>query len=308
MDEEAAAALSNGLKSLTKLEVLDISNNPLEGAVTVIVEHLQSTPFLTELYMTGTGMGCDEATAVARSLKFLKNLRMLSVGSNPLGRGVHALVQHLSKMPKLKGLNLTSVEMGDDEVKFVSNTCKKVQALTITTDYLDANGERLPERVITRSSETNDEWGDDYDDYDEDLDSEEDDDEEYDEEYDDENDYHQDDYDEDKQDYSPFPEDYDDDTDESEEEDEEEDDIDEYDEEYDDENDYYQDDFDEDKQDYSLLPGDYDDDTDEDEEKDEEEDDIDDDQGGFSYDDQDNDDEDDDESENDTDDDDDDLF
>ena len=136
MDEEGALALSNGLRSLTKLEVLDISHNPLGSAVTVIADHLQSTPCLTELYMTDTEMGCDEATAVASSLKFLQNLRMLSVGSNPLGRGVHVLLQHLSKIPKLKRLTLTSVEMGDEEVNLVSNACKKVQTLTIATDYL----------------------------------------------------------------------------------------------------------------------------------------------------------------------------
>ena len=136
MDEEGAAALSNGLKSLAKLEVLDISHNPLGSAVTLIADHLHRTPCLTELYMNNTEMGCDEVTAVASSLKFLQNLRMLSVGSNPLERGLHVLVQHLSKIPKLKRLNLTSVLMGDEEVNLVSNACKKAQSLTITTDYL----------------------------------------------------------------------------------------------------------------------------------------------------------------------------
>jgi len=136
MDEEGAAALSNGLKSLTKLEVLDVSHNPLGSAVTLIADRLHSTPCLTELYINNTEMGRNEATAVASSLKFLQNLRMLSVGSNPLERGLHVLVQHLSKIPKLKRLNLTSVLMGDEEVNLVSNACKKAQSLTITTDYL----------------------------------------------------------------------------------------------------------------------------------------------------------------------------
>ena len=136
MDGEGAMALSNGLRSLTRLEVLDISHNPLGSAVTVIADHLQSTPCLTELYMTDTEMGCDEATAVASSLKFLQNLRMLSVGSNPLGRGAHVLVQHLSKIPKLKHLNLTSVMMRDEEVNLVSKACKRARSVTIATDYL----------------------------------------------------------------------------------------------------------------------------------------------------------------------------
>ena len=136
MDEEGAAALSKSLRSVTKLEVFDISHNPLGNAVTLIADHLQSTPCLTELNMNKTEMGCDEATAVASSLKFLQNLRMLSVGSNPLERGVHVLVQRLCKIPKLNRLILTSVVMGDEEVNLVSNACKKIQTLTITTDYL----------------------------------------------------------------------------------------------------------------------------------------------------------------------------
>ena len=136
MDKEGATALSNGLKSLAKLEVLDIAHNSLGSAVTVIADHLQSTPCLTELYMTNTEMGCDEATAVASSLKFLQNLRMLFVGSNPLGRGVCILVQHLTKVPKLRNLNLASVQMGDEEVDAVSKVSKRTQSVAITTDYL----------------------------------------------------------------------------------------------------------------------------------------------------------------------------
>ena len=136
MDEEGATALSTGLRSLAKLEVLDISHNPLGSAVIVVADHLQRTPCLTELNMTNTEMGCDGATAVASSLKYLQNLRMLSVGSNPLGRGVCVLVQHLTKVPKLRNLNLASVQMGDEEVDAVSKVCKRTRSVAITTDYL----------------------------------------------------------------------------------------------------------------------------------------------------------------------------
>jgi len=152
MDEEGAKALSNGLRSLSKLEVLDISHNSLGSAVTVIAHHLQSTPCLTELYMTNVEMGCDEATALASSLKFLQNLRMLFVGSNPLERGVCVLVQHLSKIPKLRNLNLANVQMGDDEVDEVSKACKRTRSVTITTDYLDDKGEPLPAKAEESSS------------------------------------------------------------------------------------------------------------------------------------------------------------
>lgn len=136
MDEDGAMALSESLKSLSKLEVLDVSQNPLGSAVTVIADQLHNTPCLTELYVTDTKMGCDEATAVASSLKYLQNLRMLSVASNPLERGVCILVQNLSKIPKLKHLNLTSVKMGQEEINAVSKACKKTHSVSITTDYL----------------------------------------------------------------------------------------------------------------------------------------------------------------------------
>ena len=135
MDEEGATALSYSLGSLSKLEVLDISHNALGSSVTLITDHLHNTPCMTELYMTDTKMGSDEATIVASSLKYLQNLRVLSVGSNPLNQGVCALVQHLSKNPKLKQVSLTSVKMGEKEVKMVSKACKRAQSVIITTDY-----------------------------------------------------------------------------------------------------------------------------------------------------------------------------
>ena len=136
MDEEGATALSSGLRSLAKLEVLDVSHNSLGSAIIAIADHLQRTPCLTELNMTHTEMGCDEVTAVANSLKYLQNLRMLSVGFNPLGRGVCVLVQHLTKVPKLRNLSLGSVQMGDEEVDAVSKASKRTRSVAITTDYL----------------------------------------------------------------------------------------------------------------------------------------------------------------------------
>ena len=136
MDKEGAKALSSGLRSLTKLEVLDISHNSLGSAVTVIADHLQKTPCLIELNMTNTEMGCDEALAVANSLKYLQNLRMLSVGFNPLGRGVCILVEHLTNVPKLRNLNLASVQMRDEEVDAVSKVSKRTRSVAIITDYV----------------------------------------------------------------------------------------------------------------------------------------------------------------------------
>ena len=139
MDEDGGRALSNRLQSLPKLEVLDVSHNPLGSAVTMIAETLCKATCLTELNMTDTKMGAEEATALGRSLMFLQNLTTLSVGSNHLAQGVSALVWRLSEKSKLKRLNMENVEMGEEEVDSVAKACKKVQSLAIFNDYLVNN-------------------------------------------------------------------------------------------------------------------------------------------------------------------------
>ena len=139
IDEEGAKALSSRLRLLSKLEVLDISHNPLGRAVTMITDNLDKATFLTDLNMADTKMGEDEVRTLSNSLKHLPNLRTLSVGSNPLGRGVCALILHLSKVPRLKSLNVERVEMGEEEINSVSKACKRSQSLTITNDYVVSN-------------------------------------------------------------------------------------------------------------------------------------------------------------------------
>lgn len=135
MDEEGARALANNLQVLTKLENLDISHNPLESAVVVIADNLYRAACLTELNMTDTEMGAEEITALTSSLRSFQNLRVLSVGYNPLAQGVCDLVKNLYKISKLKRLNLENVEMGEEEVNCVKNVWKRNQSLTIANDY-----------------------------------------------------------------------------------------------------------------------------------------------------------------------------
>ena len=135
MDEEGARALANNLQVLTKLENLDISHNPLGSAVVVIRDNLYRAACLTELNMTDTEMGAEEITALTSSLRSFQNLRVLSVGYNPLAQGVCDLVKNLYKISKLKRLNLENVEMGEEEVDCVKNVWKRNQSLTIANDY-----------------------------------------------------------------------------------------------------------------------------------------------------------------------------
>ena len=135
MDEEGARALANNLQVLTKLENLDISHNPLGSAVVVIADNLYRAACLTELNMTDTEMGAEEITALTSSLRSFQNLRVLSVGYNPLAQGVCDLVKNLYKISKLKRLNLENVEMGEEEVDCAKNVWKRNQSLTIANDY-----------------------------------------------------------------------------------------------------------------------------------------------------------------------------
>ena len=139
MDENGGRALSDCLQSLPRLQVLDISHNPLGSAVVVIADNLCKATSLTDLNMTDTKMGAEEATALGSSLMSLQNLTTLSIGSNQLAQGVSALVWRLSEKSKLKRLNMENVEMGEEEVENVAKTCKKIQSLAIVNDYLVSN-------------------------------------------------------------------------------------------------------------------------------------------------------------------------
>ena len=139
MDEDGGRALSDCLQSLARLEVLDISHNPLGSAVAVIADNLCKATSLADLNMTDTKMGAEEATALGSSLMFLQNLTTLSVGSNPLAQGVSVLVWNLSEKRKLKRLNMENVEMSGEEVDNVAKACKKIQSLAIVNDYLVSN-------------------------------------------------------------------------------------------------------------------------------------------------------------------------
>ncbi|XP_022790896.1 NLR family CARD domain-containing protein 4-like [Stylophora pistillata] len=160
MDEEGGMAISDCLQALLKLELLDISHNPLGSAVAVIAENLCKATCLIDLNMADTKMGAKEATALASSLMYLQNLTTLSVGSNQLAQGVSDLVWHLSEKSKLKRLNMENVEMGEEEVDNVAKTCKKLQSLAIVNDYLDEKGESKK-----RQKKADDHIPDDDDDY-----------------------------------------------------------------------------------------------------------------------------------------------
>ena len=137
MEEKECAALAASLQYLNKLERLDVANNALGNGIIELAKNLNSVPNLTQLNLSRTNIGEDEASALARALQDVPALRRLSLGYNPLGRGVRDLVQHLSSVPKLKedlSLFLDGVQMSKTELK---ELCTAVNGRNIRmfTDY-----------------------------------------------------------------------------------------------------------------------------------------------------------------------------
>ena len=134
MGEEEVIALARSLPSISKLEKLYLSDNPLGQGVIELAQNLISVPHLTELDLDNTQMGEEEVRAVARALKYVSELKVLNLSGNPLGRGVSELTQHLSSVPQLCLLNLCDVTMTKKEA---SELFTAVQGMTtvLLTDY-----------------------------------------------------------------------------------------------------------------------------------------------------------------------------
>ncbi|XP_066019784.1 NLR family CARD domain-containing protein 4-like isoform X2 [Pocillopora verrucosa] len=134
MGKDEASALACALKDVPELSDLDMSNNVLGHGIIELAKNLNSVPNLTELKLSDTNMGEDEASALARALKDVPELSYLGPGRNPLGRGVRDLVQHLSSVPKLHCLSLLSVKMTKTEIEELC-TAVKGRGINLFTDY-----------------------------------------------------------------------------------------------------------------------------------------------------------------------------
>ena len=134
MGEKEFAALASSLQYLNKLEELNLSRNALGHGIIELAKNLNSVPTLTTLNLENTNMGEDEASALARALKDAPELTCLILGSNPLGKGVRDLVQHLSSVPELNFLDLDSVPMTKAELKMLFSALTG-REITLFTDY-----------------------------------------------------------------------------------------------------------------------------------------------------------------------------
>ena len=135
MGEDEASALAASLQYLNKLKELNMSKNAVGHGIIELAKNLSNVPNLTRLRLSDTNMGEDEASALARALKDVPELRKLDLGWNPLGRGVRDLVQHLSSVPELKTLLLIGVQMTKTEIEELC-TAVNGRGITLFTDYL----------------------------------------------------------------------------------------------------------------------------------------------------------------------------
>ena len=136
MGEKECSALAASLLYLNKLERLNIADNTLGHGIIKLAKNLNSVPNLTELDLSNTSMGEDEASALARALKDVPELSYLSLGCNPLGSGVRDLVRHLSCVPKLKYMTLflDGVQMTETLKELITTGNRR--NIRVFTDYL----------------------------------------------------------------------------------------------------------------------------------------------------------------------------
>ena len=111
-----------------------MSFNALGHGIIELAKNLNSVPNLTQLNLSSTNMGEDEASALARALKDVPELSYLDLDENPLGRGVRDLIQHLSSVPKLEDLYLWKVQMTKTETEELC-TAVKGRDISLSTDY-----------------------------------------------------------------------------------------------------------------------------------------------------------------------------
>ncbi|PFX15123.1 Protein NLRC5, partial [Stylophora pistillata] len=134
MGEKECAALAASLKYLKNLVILNIEDNALGHGIIELAKNLNNVPNLTELDLRNTNMGEDEALALAHALKCVPVLTYLHLDSNPLGRGIRDLVQHLSSVPELEELDLKGVQMTRTECEELYTAVNERQ-IYACTDY-----------------------------------------------------------------------------------------------------------------------------------------------------------------------------
>ena len=134
MGEEEITALAHSLQNVTQLSELQLAYNPLCHGISELAKHLHNVPHLKELHLNDTQMGEEEGTALARALVHLPELKYLSFGKNPLGRGVAELINCVRSCPQLSSVCLTEVQLTKKEASQL-NALEAVRFMHLESDY-----------------------------------------------------------------------------------------------------------------------------------------------------------------------------
>ena len=129
MGDKECRLLAKSLKVVRKLQVLNLSSNPLCQGICELSKHLFNVSHLTELHLRETQMGEKEVTAVARSVQSISKLKILNLSFNPLGQGITELAKYLPRVPHLTELYLEDTQMGEKEVTAVLRALKDLPDL-----------------------------------------------------------------------------------------------------------------------------------------------------------------------------------
>ena len=151
MGEKECAALAASLQYLNKLEKLDMAHNALGHGIIELAKNLNSVPNLTELDLSNTNIGEDEASALARALKDVPELSDLDMANNALGHGIIELAKNLNSVPNLTKLDLSDTNMGEDEASALARALKDVPELS----YLDMARNALGHGIIELAKNLN---------------------------------------------------------------------------------------------------------------------------------------------------------
>ena len=151
MGEKECAALAASLQYLNKLEKLDMAHNALGHGIIELAKNLNSVPNLTQLNLSCTNMGEDEASALARALKDVPELSYLNMTHNALSHGIIELAKNLNSVPNLTKLDLSDTNMGEDEASALARALKDVPELS----YLDMAHNALGHGIIELAKNLN---------------------------------------------------------------------------------------------------------------------------------------------------------
>ena len=137
MGDKECRLVAETLKVVRKLQLLNLSSNPLGQGICELSKHLFNVPQLTELDLSKTQMSEKEVRAVARNVQSISKLKSLNLSFNPLGQGITELAKHLPSVPHLTELYLEDTQMGEKEVTAIARRLQSISKLKSL--YLSSN-------------------------------------------------------------------------------------------------------------------------------------------------------------------------